>query len=135
MALIEEIQVGQSASYDRVVTAEDIDCFAELSGDNNPVHLDEDFAKQTIFNGRIAHGMLAASFISTTVGTKLPGFGSIYVSQILKFKAPVRIGDKVKTKAIVKSVDKGRKRVVMETLCYVQDKIVLEGEAELMLIR
>ena len=133
MVSIEEIQPGENASYERVVTAEDIVRFAELSGDNNPIHLDESFARKTIFKGRIAHGMLAASFISTTVGTKLPGYGSIYVSQALRFKAAVRIGDKVKTIATVKSVDKEHKRVVMETFCYVDDKIVLEGEAELML--
>ncbi|MEC8621833.1 MAG: MaoC family dehydratase, partial [Pseudomonadota bacterium] len=80
MASIEELQVGQSDSYERIVTEKDIEDFAKISGDNNPVHLDEDFAKTTIFNGRIAHGMLAASFISTTVGTKLPGYGAIYIS-------------------------------------------------------
>ena len=93
MAKIDELKVGQSATYERTVTETDIAQFAELSGDHNPVHLDEAFAAKTLFKGRIAHGMLSAAFISTTVGTKLPGYGSIYVSQNLRFRAPVRIGD------------------------------------------
>ena len=131
MASIEELQTGQSAEYERVVTEEDITRFAEVSGDNNPVHLDEEFAAKTMFKGRIAHGMLAASFISTTVGTKLPGYGAIYISQALKFKAPVRIGDKVVTTATVTGVNVERKRVTMETVCRVEDTVVVEGEAEL----
>ena len=134
MASIEELQVGQSDTYERIVTEKDIEDFAKISGDNNPVHLDEDFAKTTIFKGRIAHGMLAASFISTTVGTKLPGYGAIYISQNLKFKGPVRIGDKVITTATIKDINIERKRVTMLTKCAVGDKIVVDGQAELMLI-
>ena len=85
MASIEELQIGQSDTYERIVTEKDIEDFAKISGDNNPVHLDEDFAKTTIFKGRLPMGC-AASFISTTVGTKLPGYGAIYISQNLKFK-------------------------------------------------
>ena len=133
MASIEELQIGQSDTYERIVTEKDIKDFAEISGDNNPVHLDEDFAKTTIFKGRIAHGMLAASFISTTVGTKLPGYGAIYISQNLTFKAPVRIGDKVITTATIEDINKEKKRVTMSTKCAVGKKIVVEGHAELML--
>ncbi|MEK9683801.1 MAG: MaoC family dehydratase [Rhodospirillaceae bacterium] len=133
MASIDELEVGQTAAYERTVTAEDIEKFAEISGDDNPVHLDEDFANKTLFKGRIAHGMLAASFISTTVGTKLPGYGAIYISQNLRFKAPVRIGDTVVTTATIQTINTERKRVIMSTVCSVDDKIVVEGEAELML--
>jgi 3-hydroxybutyryl-CoA dehydratase len=133
VAKIDELEIGQSASYERTVSEEDIVRFAEVSGDDNPVHLDEEFASKTLFKGRIAHGMLGAGFISTVVGTKLPGNGSIYISQSLKFRAPVRIGDTVVTTATVKSIDKERKRVTMETVCAIGDKIVIDGEAELML--
>jgi len=132
MAKIDEIEPGQSAVYERTVTEDDIVRFAELSGDDNPVHLDEAFAAKTLFKGRIAHGMLSAAFISTTVGTKLPGYGSIYVSQSLRFRAPVRIGDTVVTTATVRDVNRERRRVTMETVCAVGDTVVLEGEAELM---
>lgn len=133
MTSIDELEVGQSATYERTVGEDDIVRFAEISGDDNPVHLDEEFAAKTLFKGRIAHGMLAAAFISTTVGTKLPGYGCIYVSQSLKFRAPVRIGDTVTTTATVKALDKERKRVTMETVCTIGDKVVVDGEAELML--
>lgn len=132
MAKIDELEPGQSANYQRTVTEDDIAQFAALSGDDNPVHLDEDFAAKTRFKGRVAHGMLSAAFISTAVGTKLPGYGCIYVSQSLRFRAPVRIGDTVVTTATVKDVNRERKRVTMETVCAVGDTVVLEGEAELM---
>ena len=133
MARIDELEVGQSATYERTVSETDIAQFAELSGDHNPVHLDEAFAAKTLFKGRIAHGMLSAAFISTTVGTKLPGHGSIYVSQSLRFRAPVRIGDTVVTTATVKAINRERRRVTMETVCRVGETVVLDGEAELML--
>ena len=132
MAKIDELEPGQSATYERTVTEDDITQFAAVSGDDNPVHLDEEFAAKTLFKGRIAHGMLSAGFISTTVGTKLPGYGSIYVSQSLRFRAPVRIGDTVVTTATVKEVNRERKRVTMETVCSVGETVVLDGEAELM---
>jgi len=133
VAKIDDLEIGQSASYERTVSEEDIVRYAEVSGDDNPVHLDEEFASKTLFKGRIAHGMLGAGFISTVVGTRLPGYGSIYVSQSLRFRAPVRIGDTVVTTATVKSIDKERKRVTMETICAIGDKIVIDGEAELTL--
>ena len=131
-ATIDALKPGQSATYERTVTDEDIRRFAELSGDDNPVHLDEAFAAATRFKGRIAHGMLAASFISTVVGTKLPGYGAIYVSQSLRFRAPVRIGDTVETTATVAGVDVERKRVTMRTVCRVGGTVVVDGEAELL---
>ena len=91
----EDLTPGMSTSYTRTVTEKDITQFAEVSGDTNPVHLDEEFAATTRFKKRIAHGMLSGSYISTVVGTKLPGPGCLYVSQTLKFRAPVYIGDKV----------------------------------------
>lgn len=132
MPTIEEIETGQSATWKRTVTDDDIRRFAALSGDDNPVHLDEDFAAKTRFKGRIAHGMLAASFISTVVGTRLPGYGCIYISQNLRFRAPVRIGDTVETTATVAEVDRDKKRVRMETVCKVGDTVVVEGEATLL---
>lgn len=132
MPAIGKLEPGQSASYERTVTDGDIRRFADISGDDNPVHLDEAFAAGTMFKGRIAHGMLAASFISTVVGTKLPGYGCIYISQSLRFRAPVRIGDVVKTTATVLEVDVERKRVKMRTVCHVGDTLVVEGEAELL---
>lgn len=132
MPFLEELQVGESASYSRTVGDKDIVRFAEISGDDNPIHLDEEFAKTTRFGGRIAHGMLAAAFISTVVGTKLPGYGAIYVAQTLRFRAPVRIGDEVETTATVAAIDLEKKRVKMTTVCTVDGKTVVEGEADLL---
>jgi 3-hydroxybutyryl-CoA dehydratase len=129
---IDDIKPGQSASYEREVTDEVIRQFAEVSGDDNPVHLDEEFAKGTMFKGRIAHGMMAVSFISAALGTKLPGYGCIYLGQNVRFKAPVKIGDTVVTTVTVKEVNTERKRVKMETICTVGDTVVVEGDAELM---
>ena len=91
----EDLSIGQSASFSKTVTEADIAAFAGVSGDFNPVHVDETYARTTMFKGRIAHGMLSAAFISTVFGTRLPGPGAIYVALSLKFKAPVRIGDTV----------------------------------------
>ena len=101
----------------------------------NPVHLDQEFAKGTMFRGRIAHGMLTASFISTVLGTKLPGPGCIYVRQNLRFKAPVRIGDTVRARVTIRSVDQERGRVQVETVCTVGDTVVIDGDAELVVPR
>lgn len=128
----EDLEVGMSDSYSKTVTDEDITKFADVTGDTNPVHLNEAFAAASVFKQRIAHGMLSAGYISTVIGTKLPGPGCIYVSQNLKFKAPVKIGDTVVTKCtITKLIDK-LKFIEMETICYVNDKPVLTGEATIM---
>ncbi|HEU0071750.1 MAG TPA: MaoC family dehydratase [Alphaproteobacteria bacterium] len=129
---IEDLSVGMTADYVRSVGEAEIVAFADLSGDNNPVHLDEAFAAKTMFKGRIAHGMLSAAFISTALGTKLPGYGCIYMSQDLRFKAPVRIGDVVRTEVTVTEVIPEKKRAVLATKCYVGDKLVLEGSAMMM---
>jgi 3-hydroxybutyryl-CoA dehydratase len=128
---LEDMSVGMTAVYTRTVTEADIVLFSGISGDTNPVHLDHEFAKNTIFKGRIAHGMLTASFISTVLGTKLPGPGCIYVSQSLKFRAPVHIGQTVTARVTVRKVDSVRGRITVETVCYVEDVLVIDGEAEL----
>jgi 3-hydroxybutyryl-CoA dehydratase len=127
---IEELAPGMSALYARTVTDADIVLFAGISGDVNPVHLNHEFAANTMFEGRIAHGMLTASFISTVLGTKLPGPGCIYLSQNLKFKAPVRAGDTVNARVTITEVMPQKRRVTLTTVCTVADQVVLEGEAQ-----
>lgn len=126
---IEDLEIGMEAAHERVVTGGDIEAFAELSGDDNPVHLDADFAAKSPFKTRIAHGMLTASFISTILGTKLPGYGCIYLSQTLRFKAPVKIGDKVVAQARITSLDRDKRRAGLDCSVSVAGKVVLEGEA------
>jgi 3-hydroxybutyryl-CoA dehydratase len=126
---IEDLEEGMTAAFGKTITDADILMFAGVSGDTNPVHLNEEFAAGTAFNGRIAHGMLTASLISTVLGTKLPGPGCIYLSQTLKFLAPVRAGDTVRAEVLLKSLDRERRRCVFETSCKVGGKNVLEGAA------
>lgn len=128
----EDLSVGQSAIFAKTVTEADIAAFAGVSGDFNPVHVNQEFASQTMFKGRIAHGMLSAAFISTVFGMKLPGPGCIYVSQLLKFKAPVRIGDTVTARVEVTTLTPEKKFATFKTTCTVGDKVVLDGEATLM---
>lgn len=128
---ISEIHVGMSSSYTRTVTDVDIQKFAEVTGDNNPVHLDDEYAKNTRFKSRIAHGLLTASFFSAIFGTKFPGQGSIYISQNLEFKRPVYLDDSVTATVVVKTVDIAKKRVVFETICTVDGTVVTSGSAEL----
>jgi 3-hydroxybutyryl-CoA dehydratase len=132
---LEDLQVGMTDSYAKTVTDADIVMFAGISGDTNPVHLNQDFAEGTMFKGRIAHGMLSASFISTVLGTRLPGPGCIYLSQTLNFKAPVKVGDTVVARATVTEVDQEKKRVKIATTCTVGDTVVVDGEATLMVSR
>lgn len=132
---IDEINEGMTAVFSKTVTEADIVLFAGVSGDTNPVHLDEDYARPTMFKGRIAHGMLTAGFISAVFGTKLPGPGCIYMSQSLKFKAPVRAGDTVVARVTATAVDRDKARVTFATTCKVKDAVVLEGEAMLMVPR
>lgn len=127
----EDLSVGQEASMSKTVTEADIVAFANVSGDKNPVHLDAAYAATTMFKERIAHGMLSAAYISAVFGMQLPGPGSIYISQSLGFKAPVKIGDTVVTTVkILELMEKGRVR--FETVCSVGGKPVLAGEAVLM---
>ena len=129
---IEDLTIGQTASMAKTVTEADIILFAGVSTDVNPVHLNEEWAKTTMFKGRIAHGMLSAGFISAVLANKLPGPGTVYLGQNLKFKAPVRPGDTVKTVLTVKEIVVEKKRAVLTTNCYVGDLIVIEGEATVM---
>lgn len=125
----EDLKVGQTALYARTITETDIVLFAGISGDNNPVHINEEFASNTMFSGRIAHGMLTAAFISTVLGMKLPGPGAIYVSQTLRFKAPVRSGDTIQVRATVTDLVPEKRRATLSTVITVGNKVVLEGEA------
>ena len=130
---IEDLTVGQTAELSKTVTSADIVMFAEVTGDTNPVHMDEEFASATMFKGRIAHGMLSAGFISAVLGAHMPGPGAIYISQTMKFKAPVRIGDTVTARCTVTKIDTTRRRVTLDTTCLVGDKVVVDGEASLMI--
>jgi len=126
---LEDLSVGQSAQRQHTVTAADLDAFAEVTGDNNPVHLDEAYAATTSFGGRIAHGMLSAGYISAVLGTQLPGPGAIYVSQTLSFRRPVRIGDEVTAEVTITAIDERRGRVTFATVASASGKTVAEGEA------
>lgn len=129
---IDQLQPGMSASTSKTVTEADIILFAGISTDVNPAHLDEEYAKGTMFGGRIAHGMLSAGFISAVLANKMPGPGTIYLSQTLKFKAPVRPGDTVTATATVKEVNLAKNRVTLDTVCTVAGKVVIEGECVMM---
>lgn len=126
---IEEIEMGMIRSLQKVVTDEDIKMFAEVSTDHNPVHMDDDYARDTIFEGRIAHGMLTAGLISAVIGEQLPGHGTVYMGQTLKFLAPVRPGDMVQAEVEVIGIDYAKRRVQLDCRCLVNGKKVLVGEA------
>jgi 3-hydroxybutyryl-CoA dehydratase len=128
----EDLAVGQSATFTKTVTEADIVKFAEISGDTNPVHLDAAYAATTMFKQRIAHGMLSVGFISAVFGTVMPGPGSIYVAQNLKFKAPVKIGDTVTARVEVTGHVPDKKFVTFKTQCMVNEKVVIDGDATLM---
>ena len=131
----EDLSVGMEASVAKKITEQDIAAFAELSGDVNPVHLSDDFAAGTIFKRRIAHGFLTGSLFSTVLGTKLPGPGCIYLSQSLKFRAPVHIGDEVVATGKITSLDPEKGRAVLAMQAVVNGKSVLDGEAVMMVPR
>jgi len=126
---IEEIEIGMSRSLSKTIGDAEIQAFAKLSTDYNPVHLDDAYARDTIFEGRIAHGMLTAALISAVIGEQLPGHGSVYLGQSLKFRAPVRPGDRVEATVAVTAIDHGRRRVTLDCRCTVGERTVLEGEA------
>jgi len=128
----EDLELGMEASYQKLVTEGDINAFAEVTGDRNPVHLDPEYAAKTIFKERIAHGMLTASFISAVFAMELTGPGLIYVSQTLNFRAPVKIGQTVTAKVRVVELFPAKRRARFDTICTVDGKVVLEGEAMLM---
>ncbi len=128
----EDLEEGMTDLYGKTVTDADIVMFSGISGDINPVHLNHEFASETMFEGRIAHGMLTASFISTVIGTKLPGPGVIYVSQNLRFKAPVKSGETVTARVTVTKLIPEKHFAELKTQCLVNDKVVLDGEATVM---
>lgn len=130
--MISEISVGDTAEFSKTISEADIYIFAGVTGDLNPFHVNEEYAKQTFFKGRIAHGMLLAGFISTVVGCHLPGPGAIYVKQDLKFLAPARIGDTITAKVVVTEVMEEENRILLGTFCLNQEgEKVLDGQAML----
>ena len=128
-SFFEDLQVGQKATLSKTITEADIVMYAAVSLDTNPLHLDEDFAGQTRFGGRIAHGMLSAGLISAVLGTRLPGPGAIYLSQSLTFRAAVRIGDTVRAVVEITSLNPSRKSATLHTRCLVKEDVVIDGEA------
>lgn len=128
---IGQLSVGQSASFSKTVTETDIYLFAGITGDINPAHVNEQYASQTFFKGRIAHGMLSAGFISAVLGMQLPGPGTIYMGQELKFLAPVRPGDTVSATVAVAALDTDKNVAVLRTFCTNQDGVlVVDGQAK-----
>lgn len=129
-------KVGQKASYSKTFTEADIHAFAEASGDKNPIHLDENYAKNTRFGKQIAHGMLVAGLISAVLGMQLPGPGTIYLNQELNFKHPVYVGDTITAVVEVSKIREGKPIVTLSTNCYNQQEIlVIEGKAIVMVPR
>ena len=127
---IDEIQIGMRASYSHTVTDADVKSFAALSGDNNPLHLNDEFATNSKFGARIVHGMFLASFFPSLMCNEITGPGSVYVSQNLRFKRPVYIGDTVVAEVIVSSINIAKRRVFFNAACSVNGRVVIEGEGE-----
>jgi 3-hydroxybutyryl-CoA dehydratase len=128
----EDLKIGTTDEFSKTISEADIQTFADVSGDENPVHLNPEYAKATVFKGCIAHGILTASFVSTVIGTRMPGPGCIYVAQNLKFKAPVRAGDTVKAVCTVTELNEKRKFAEIKTQCFVGDTLVVDGNATIM---
>lgn len=129
---LEDLEVGMSESYAKTISESDVYLFAGVSGDNNPVHINEEYAQTTMFKKRIVHGMFSAALISTVAGTRLPGPGCIYIDQQIKFKAPVFIGDTAKATITVTEIDAARRRIKARTDVTVGEKVVATGEATFM---
>ena len=131
-----DVNLGQSTEVTHTITEEDIQIFGDLSGDYNPLHFNEDWASKTIFKGRIAHGILTASYISTAIGMKLPGPGTIYLGQKMNFKRPVRIGDTITARVEVVEKNDEKEHITLSTICTNQEgKVVLDGDAIITLMR
>ncbi|ACT58674.1 MaoC family dehydratase [Hirschia baltica] len=128
----EELEIGMSHENEHLVTEQDVMDFARVSGDFNPLHVDEEYAKTTVFGTRIAHGALTASFISAILGNDLPGPGAIFTEMNMRFKRPVKIGSKVLVRAEVSEKQDRLNRVTLAVKCSVDDKIVIQGEAKVM---
>ncbi len=127
----ESIEVGMFESYSQTITDADTKSFAGISGDHNPVHMSDEYAEQSRFKKRIAHGMISSSFFSALFGTKLPGAGCVYVSQSLTFRRPVYLNDTVNAIVTVTEIDSKKRRVFFDTVCKVKNKVVIDGVAEL----
>ena len=133
---IENLKLGQSDFIVKRITEEDINLFAQISGDFNYIHVDDEKAKGSIFKNRIAHGMLTASLISRVIGTKLPGDGSVYLGQTLKFIKPVFINDEIKAEVIITEIDDDKSIITLETNCYNQSNdMVLKGQAKVKVMK
>lgn len=131
--VLQELFIGQKSIYQKKITKEMVEVFAEISGDINPLHLDDDYAKNTIFGERIAHGILVSGLISAVIANKLPGEGAIYLSQSLKFIKPVKLNDEIIAEVEVISIDTEKSRVTLKTKCTnTQGKIVIDGEAQVL---
>lgn len=126
---IDELEIGMTRTLAKTIGDKEIEMFAELSTDHNPVHLDEEYAQATMFKGRIAHGMLTAGLISAVIGEQLPGHGTIYLKQSLSFMAPVRPNDHVVATVTVLDINHAKRRVTLDCACTVGDTVVLKGEA------
>jgi 3-hydroxybutyryl-CoA dehydratase len=131
MIVFEDIETGMEVSYSQTITDADVKTYSGLSGDKNPVHMDDEYAQRSRFGQRIAHGMISSSFFSALFGTRIPGPGCVYVSQSMQFKKPVYIGETVTATVIVKSVNLKKRRIFFRTICKVKNRIVIDGEAEL----
>jgi 3-hydroxybutyryl-CoA dehydratase len=132
----EDLKMGQSAEVVHTVTENDIQTFGDLSGDYNPLHFNQEWAKGTMFGGRIAHGLLTAAYVSTAIGMHLPGPGTIYMSQSMKFLGPVRIGDTVTARVEIVNLNDEKRRITLRTVCTNQDgQVVLDGEALVTLMK
>ena len=129
---LEDLSIGMTSSFEKTITDKDIQAFAAITGDTNPVHLDDEYAATTPFKARIAHGMMSAGLISTVLGTRLPGPGCIYLDQQIKFRAPVFIQDTVVATVTVEEINQRRGRVTLKTQCFVNDKLVADGTASMM---
>jgi len=127
----EQIKIDMSVSYSQTITDVDVKSFAGISGDHNPVHIDDEYASKSRYKKRIAHGLISGSFFSALFGTKLPGPGCVYVQQTFNFKKPVYLGDTVTATAKVTSIDLDKRRVFFDTTCTVKNKVVIDGMAEL----
>ena len=128
----EDLEEGMEDAFAKTITDADVITFSGISGDTNPIHLNHEFASETMFEGQIVHGMLTASFISTVIGTKLPGPGCIYVAQDLRFKAPVKVGDTVTATCTVTRIIPEKRMIEMETICSVGGRPVLDGRATIL---
>ncbi len=130
---IDQLEVGEKASMRKTITESDVFSFAQISGDTNPLHLDKEYASKSLFKERVAHGMLTAGLISAIIGTELPGVGTIYLSQSLRFTAPVKFGDTIEAEVEVTGKLEEKNRVTLKTMCRNQQgQTVIEGEALVM---